>query len=451
VTRAGWGLAAIAAGAPSLASAQTPVNPNAPEAPTVLNPSQPGNQAPPAPQPKAPSPGVVIVGPDGKIVGDAPAGGGIYYVPPSGRDPGGGGGGPGVYQGPDTVYSGPVPELHVVRSGDTLWDVCWFYFNDPWQWPKIWSYNAQITNPHWIYPGDLVRLLPRGVFSQEPAVPDPEGGTGTGTGSGTGTGTGSGTGAGTGSGTGAGAGGGAPRPPDPVPAPQRRIESSVTTTAFVEKEDLDRSITIDGAIDEKVLLGVGDDVYLSYPKDRPPEVGKRYSIYVPGRPVKDGKSEYGSYVHLLGTVQIQSVKDGKRARGRIVEANQEIERGAKVGPLMTRFRNVPPVPPKVDLQGTIVAMLTRDQLIGDKGEVVFVSLGKGTGLEVGNRMYVVRRGDAYPGRMNNQIGSDDRRFPARALGEIVIVEVGAKVSIGVVTLGVQEMSVGDLVMMQRPR
>jgi hypothetical protein len=413
-------LVALSLGPPAIAAAQTPVNPNAPEAPTVLSPGQPGNQAPPAPQPRAPSPGVVVVGPDGKIVGDPPAGGGDYYVPPRG------GGGGDVYQGPDVGYAGPVPELHVVRSGDTLWDVCWFYFNDAWQWPKIWSYNAQITNPHWIFPGDLVRLLPRGVFSQAPAALDPDAGTGAGAGA-------------------------PPKPPDPVPAPQRRIESSVTTTAFVEKDDLDRSITVEGAVDEKVLLGIGDDVYLSYPKDRPPEVGKRYSIYVPGRPVKDGKSEYGSYVRLLGTIEIQSVKDGKRARGRIVEATQEIERGAKVGPLVTKFRNVPPVAPKVDLQGTIVAMLTRDQLIGDKGEVVFVSLGKGTGLEVGNRMYVVRRGDAYPGQMSNQVGNDDRRFPARALGEIVIVEVGAKVSIGVVTLAVQEMSVGDLVMMQRPR
>jgi hypothetical protein len=236
-----------------------------------------------------------------------------------------------------------------------------------------------------------------------------------------------------------------------VPAPQRRIDSAVTTTAFVEKADLDRSITIEGAVDEKVLLGAGDEVYLSYPKDRPPEVGKRYSIYVPGRPVKVGASDYGSYVRLLGAVQIQSVKEGKLARGQIVEATMEIERGAKVGPLVTKFRSVPPVPAKVDLQGTIVAMLTRDQLLGDRGEVVFIALGKGSGLEVGNRMYVVRRGDAYPGPMSNQVGNDDRRFPARALGEVLIVEVGDKVSVGVVTLSVQEMSVGDLVMMQRPR
>jgi hypothetical protein len=93
-------------------------------------------------------------------------------------------------------------------------------------------------------------------------------------------------------------------------------------------------------------------------------------------------------------------------------------------------------------------MLTREQLIGE-GEVVFVALGKDSGLEVGNRMYVVRRGDAYPEIMGIEAGRDDRRFPARALGEIVIVDVGDKVSIGLVTLSVQEMGVGDLVMMQK--
>ena len=151
---------------------------------------------------------------------------------------------------------------------------------------------------------------------------------------------------------------------------------------------------------------------------------------------------------ILGTVEVLSVKDQKRARAVITEANYEIERGAKVGPLVTKFKNVPPVPAKVDAQGPIVAMLAHDQLIG-QGEVVFVALGKKSGVEVGNRMFVVRRGDAYPGTMDTQVGADDRRFPARALGEVVIVEVGENVSIALVTLSVQEMSIGDLVMMQK--
>jgi hypothetical protein len=403
---------ALAAVAPAAATAQ-PIAPQ--DAPTVLNPGAQGNQAPapaPAPGPRSQGSGVVVVGPDGKVV-TSEAGGdpGGYYVPP------GGAGGGDTYQTPDTLHAGPVPELHVVRTGDTLWDICSFYFNDPWQWPKIWSYNAQITNPHWIYPGDLVRLLPRGMFSQ--VTPDP------------------------------GEKGPDVKPTDPVPAPQRRIESTVKNTAFVEKSDLDKSITVDGAVDEKVLLGPGDELYLSYPEGKPPQVGKTYSIYVPGRAVKSGSGDYGSYVKVLGTLRVLSVKQDKRARGVIVEATQEIERGVKVGPLVTRFNNVPFVASKVDLQGTIVAMLTKDQLIGD-GEVVFINVGKGSGIEVGNRMFVVRRGDAYPDVMSTEIGSDDRRFPARALGQIVVVAVGAKISIGVITLSIQEMSVGDLVMMQKP-
>ena len=426
MTRWQRAFAALALGVPVNANAQVPVYPNQPEAPVNLDPSKSGNQIPdrpqPAPQPSKPN--VVIVGPDGKVIGGdsqpgTPNDG--YYVP-------GGNGGGQTYDAPDVIHSGPVPELHVVRRGDTLWDIGWYYFNDPWQWPKIWSYNPQITNPHWIYPGDLVRLLPRGVFVSQGnggTQLDPEAGTGSGA-------------------TQPG------KPADPVPSPQRRTDVGVRQTAFVEKSDLQKSVSIAGAVDEKELLGVGDSVYLSYPAGKPPEVGKRYSVYVPGKAVKSGNNEYGSYVRVLGTVEVQSVKQDKRARGVIVEANQEIERGAKVGPLVKTFKNVPTVAPTVDAQAPIVAMLTKDQLIG-QGEVVFVALGKSSGVKVGNRMFVVRRGDAKPDTMSNEVGSDDRRFPARALGEIVIVEVGEKVSIGLVTLAVQEMSVGDLVMMQKAK
>jgi len=401
---------ALALAAPAYAWAQ-PIYPNVPPPPVTLDPGAPPATTAPVPDrpAAAPQPAVIIVGPDGKVTSAKPADEPSNFFVGDGRAPA---------DEPDTIRGGPVPELHVVRRGDTLWDICFLYFNDPWQWPKVWSYNQQITNPHWIYPGDLVRLLPRGVFAQAaaPTAHEPEAPA-------------------------------TPAPVDALPSPQRRLEVGIRQTAFVEKSDLDRSITIDGALDEKVLLGNNDTVYLSYPPGKPPKVGERYTIYVPGKPVTSGGKEVGAYVHVLGTVEVVAVKQDKRARGVILEVNQEVERGAKVGPLVKSFKTVPPSPAKVDVQGTVVAMLTHEQLIG-QGEVVFVDLGKGSGLEVGNRMFVVRRGDAYPKNMNNQIGQDDRQFPARALGEIVVVEVGDKISIGLVTLAVQEMSVGDLVMMQ---
>lgn len=420
--RAMFALATLAP-APALAQYSVPYPPSG-DMPTTLDPGGTGTQGatpPPAPAPAPPpQPNVIVVGPDGKVTTQAPAPAESgYYVSD---------GAPAPYDEPVAIHAGPTPELHVVRSGDTLWDISFYYFNNPWEWPKVWSYNPQITNPHWIYPGDLVRLLPRGMFAGGAAAPtdEPEAAAPD------------------------AAPGATPGAAEPTPAPARRTEVGVKQTAFVEKAELDTSITIVGSVDEKQLLGDGDAVYLSYPEGKPPKVGQRYSIYEPGKPVKHEGKEYGAYVKLLGTLDVVSVKQDKRARGVIVSASQEIERGAKVGPLVKTFKNVPPVPPKVDAQGAIVGLLARDQLIGD-GEVVFVALGKSSGVEVGNRMYVVRRGDAYPKTMSTEAGKDDRRFPARALGEVMIVDVGEKVSIGLVTLSVREMAVGDLVMMQATR
>jgi hypothetical protein len=46
-----------------------------------------------------------------------------------------------------------------VQHGDTLWDITGYYFQNPWRWPAVWGHNPQITNPHWIFPGDQVRLV----------------------------------------------------------------------------------------------------------------------------------------------------------------------------------------------------------------------------------------------------------------------------------------------------
>ncbi|MFT3699077.1 MAG: LysM peptidoglycan-binding domain-containing protein [Kofleriaceae bacterium] len=398
------------------ANAQVPVYPsgNASQPPVELSPSVEGSQAPPpAPAPTQNNkPNIIVVRPDGTVSDDSNQGGaapGGYFV-----DSGNAGAIP-LDRGGDLgqeVFSGPVPELHVVRSRDTLWDICWYYFNDPWQWPKIWSYNPQITNPHWIYPGDLVRLLPRGQFTAQQTNKDPEKG-------------------------------GDTAPVDKLPPPEQHRNLGLKQVAFVEKSDLDKSITIDGAVDEKEMLSTGDSVYLTYPSNNPPKVGQTYSIYRPDNPVKGG-----SYVHILGEVQVVSVKQDKRARGVITSSNQELERGLKVGDVVKQFQNVPPVPAKVDLQGTIVARLVKAELIGD-GELVFIDQGKDSGIEVGNRLYVVRRGDGKPGEARDLAGQDDRRFPARELGRVLVVQVGDKISVGIVTLSVQEIGVGDIVMMQK--
>lgn len=45
---------------------------------------------------------------------------------------------------------------YIVKEGDTLWDISADKLQDPFAWPKIWSQNPQIEDPHLIYPGDQV-------------------------------------------------------------------------------------------------------------------------------------------------------------------------------------------------------------------------------------------------------------------------------------------------------
>jgi hypothetical protein len=64
--------------------------------------------------------------------------------------------------------------VYTIKKGDTLWDISSRFLKDPFLWPKLWEKNPYITNPHWIYPGNPVRLTAVEPVKKEEAKEEPK-------------------------------------------------------------------------------------------------------------------------------------------------------------------------------------------------------------------------------------------------------------------------------------
>lgn len=336
---------------------------------------------------------------------------------------------------------GMVPEFHTVNTGDTLWDISGYYFENPWYWPRVWARNPQITNPHWIFPNDQVRLLlPGELSSATPAssmVQTPGGLRVTRT---------------------------APRYP--------RGTIFMRESAWATTEDIAVSGSIIGAPEDNMLLSDGDQAYVEFPR-RAPNVGESYTIYSSAQATAGSDRDAGRVVRVLGTVVVDAW-DARRhiATVRITESLEPIERGERVAVIQRQFLPVPPVPNDRDLTAHVVATPTPREIVGSNF-VVIIDRGAQDGIRLGNRLFLTQRGDPWrrsvetysrgiriqeidrdgDGQVDHAPDAESYRpteeLPVEVAGELIVVAVHPRTAACLVNLSSREIENGAPVVMRR--
>ena len=275
-----------------------------------------------------------------------------------------------------------APDTYTVVKGDTLWGIAGKFLKDPWKWPQIWEMNRdEIKNPHWIYPGNVIRLDKTGA---NPRLSLEGGASGTGGPSG---------------GTEADA-----QSNVVVLNPRTRVENleaavpSIPGNAIgpflsqpliIESGALDGAPTILATEESRVVVGPGD---LAYADRVGSTDGVNWQVYRPGDALRDPDTNevLGIEAKYLGDARVR--RFGNPTTLEITRARQEITRGDRMAPSReTSFPSYIPRAPDKPLEGTIMTVEGGVQEVG-QFDIITINRGARDGIEVGYVLASYHRG-----------------------------------------------------------
>lgn len=311
-----------------------------------------------------------------------------------------------------TIQSG---DYHVVREGETLSSLAGTYMSDPFQWPKLWSFNPHITNPHWVYPGDIVYVRPKGTVARGTINID----------------------------TGKRSNYGLMLPL----ASYISTEKAPFVGRIVASEKEARMIS---ALDS-VWVGFGEEAYTDEERDRiskkkrveftasEPKVGDLYAIVRPLGVVEDDDDNVlGHKYMVVGSLRLTEISEKYLENAVVTQSWSEVERGDLLVPYERQLKAVLPVASEQDMVASIMDAV---QLGFDFAEhnYVFVDRGANHGMRVGNRFFVYQRWEG----MTRDRDDLEKEVPWTRVGQVMILDVRENYSTAIITDSSREIQVGD--------
>lgn len=250
---------------------------------------------------------------------------------------------------------------YTVKKGDTLWDISQRFNDTPWQWPDLWKENEQLPNPHWIYPGERIRLFRKSDKHRYQEQMKS-----------------------------------APTVTPQVAVQQPKAEPEVhffygrmSRIGFIRKPAVQPLGHIFSVIDNKKLISTGDIVYIGPPSTGAAHEfapGSRFTVYRTLKPTPEKHSEkvIGTQHLLLGVVEVTQIEP-QYAIAKVIDTFRAIH----PGDLLMAYKELSPEIIVSDstpnIMGKLIASEEHAKLIGT-GMVAFIDKG-----EVDN----IRRGQQY--------------------------------------------------------
>ena len=302
---------------------------------------------------------------------------------------------------------------YTISEGDTLWAISQKMLGDSQYWPELWSINEYITNPHWIYPGNVIVFTP-GTTIDPPGIDLLSG-----------------------------------EPEDytvqttqyvateSLCGPDIRFDFKQPTGTFVvpgfiaQEENLTILGTVDHSPQNQEYVVEHDKVYM---KLSDPELYRCGDVVTVIRKIKKNVRhphaffhKYGSMYRIVGEVRILH-QYGNYVVGEIRGSYSEMKRSDLVVRSMPTAVQLEVDIPNGDLQGVIIDRLAQEHSFSTERDTVFIDKGHMDGVMVGDTFYLITQKDPYV---------DDRKenyaLPPTIIGRVVVVQVNEDNSVAVLT------------------
>jgi hypothetical protein len=301
---------------------------------------------------------------------------------------------------------------HVVKEGDTLWDIAGVYYQNPFLWPYIWRANlTKIEDPHWIYPEQVFVIPPspeEGIGEIPEEVPEyvPEEIM-------------------------------MPSPPPEKPAaelisvvkPEQRVfsEEIIHRAGFIIEEDMPfwGKILNTEPSGEKMIVSF-KKIYIDRAEDV--KEGDVLTIYRPGKSLKHPKTGafLGKEVIILGKAEVEAVgNEGSRCK--VVASYDIMKKGDFVTPYepILAPEDVELIATNKEIEGYVVEVKQLGTFTPPH-TFAYVDHGEETGIAVG---------DVFDVYQTRKVGG--KEMPDFNIGKIQIINVFRNASIGLL-LNVRE-------------